>query len=244
MEVSLEPTPELSAASLPLMPEAQARDSRLLRSFRDLSAKRIGILGGSFDPVHRGHIAIAQAARERFALDAVVLVPARQNPLKRAGPRVSDADRLEMVLRAVEEHPGFYVSPADLRRDGPSYAVDLLREARSETLPGAALFFIIGSDCLAELHRWRDPITLFQLTDFIVCSRDGFTPSQLRGLTPGLSEDQRAVLARGMLPTTVVNLASRSIRDVLGAGKMPQEALPPRVAELIEQRGLYGYVKP
>ncbi len=216
----------------------------LLRSFRELTAKRVGILGGSFDPVHTGHIAIAEAARRAFALDAVVFVPAKQNPLKPGGPQASDADRLEMLLRAVEVHPGLYVSPADIRRDGPSYAVDLMREVRAEVGPGTNLFFIIGSDCLADLHRWRDPAALFQLTEFIVCARDGFTEGQLRDATPALSAEQRALLGRGVLATTTESAASRRIRALLEAGQMPGRDLPPRVADYIDAQRLYGYVRP
>src|SRR5438046_1988092 len=110
---------------------------------------RLGVFGGTFDPVHVGHLAIALAALESAKLDRIVFVPARRSPLKERGPEASEADRLLMLEAAVKDEPRFAVSRVELDREGPSYTVDTLEALR----PQGELFLILGSDALADFAR-------------------------------------------------------------------------------------------
>src|SRR6267143_5929702 len=130
---------------------------------------RIGVFGGTFDPVHVGHLAIAQAALDTAGLDRVVFVPARRSPLKDAAPVASEADRFAMLQAATRDEPRFVVSRAELDREGVSYTVDTLEAMKSE----GDLFLILGSDALSDLERWRAPDRIRELATILVAARPG-----------------------------------------------------------------------
>ena len=117
---------------------------------------RLGVFGGTFDPPHYGHLAAAQEVRHRLGLERVLLVPARQNPLKAGVPGASAEQRVRMLELAIADDPGLSLSRADLDRPGPSYTVDLLALLEREC-PGAELLFLVGADALRELPSWHRP---------------------------------------------------------------------------------------
>ncbi|HEY9326204.1 MAG TPA: nicotinate-nucleotide adenylyltransferase, partial [Candidatus Limnocylindria bacterium] len=121
---------------------------------------RVGVFGGTFDPVHVGHLAIALAALESVPLDRVLFVPARRSPLKARDPLASVEDRVTMLQAAITGEPRFTLSRVELDRDGASYTVDTLEALRSE----GELFLILGSDALADLARWRAPDRIRELS--------------------------------------------------------------------------------
>ncbi len=158
------------------------------------------MFGGTFDPVHVGHLAIALAALETVPLDEVVFVPARRSPLKQRAPAANEADRYAMLVHAIEGEPRFSVSRAELDRDPPSYTVDTLEALRAR----GQLFLILGSDALADLPRWRSPERIRALATLLVARRPGGTePDPSLALTfdaPALdisSRELRARAARG-----------------------------------------------
>src|SRR5438552_17334905 len=130
---------------------------------------RLGVFGGTFDPVHVGHLAIANAALESVPLDRVLFVLARRSPLKERGPVAPEADRLRMLELAIAGEPRFSVARAELERDGPSERVDTL-----ERLSGADdLYLILGSDAIADFPRWKDPERIARLATLVVAERPG-----------------------------------------------------------------------
>jgi nicotinate-nucleotide adenylyltransferase len=163
---------------------------------------RVGVFGGTFDPVHVGHLAIALAALESVPLDRVLFVPARRSPLKDRDPLASVSDRVAMLEAAVASEPRFALSPVELDRDGVSYTVDTLEALRSE----GDLFLILGSDALADLKRWRAPDRVRELATILVAARPGAPePDPVHGArafdAPRLdisSRELRARAARGM----------------------------------------------
>ena len=137
---------------------------------------RIALFGGTFDPIHRGHLAIAAAAADAFALDEVLFAPAGRQPLKPEGTPTTFADRLAMVQLACADHPRFIVSEVDApRTDGsPNYTVDTVATLQHQ-MPSAKLFVLVGADSFLDLPRWHQSDRLRKMVDWIVVSRPGFS---------------------------------------------------------------------
>jgi len=142
---------------------------------------RLGVYGGTFDPVHLGHLLLARDVMEQCRLDAVLFVPCRQSPLKKRKPFAPAARRLAMLRSALKGEVRFWLSRCELDRPAPSYAIDTAREIR-EAFPRAQLFWIIGEDQEAELHRWHRPDELRRMVKFVLLPRGqaGPRPKTLR----------------------------------------------------------------
>lgn len=183
--------------------------------------RRVGVFGGTFDPVHVGHLAIALAAIEAVPLEEVVFVPARRSPLKDSAPVASEADRHTMLLRAVAGEPRFTVSRLELERDPPSYTLDTLEALR----PRGELFLILGSDALADLPRWRSPERIRALATILVARR------------PGAPEPDGS-LARAF-DAPALDISSRELRARAARGRSLRYLVPDGVWQHIEHHGLY-----
>lgn len=132
---------------------------------------RLGLFGGTFDPIHRGHVEVAAAVRQRFALDRICLIPAAQPPHKRT--LTAAADRLAMVRLAVAGRPGWEVSDVELKRRGPSYTIDTVAHFKRQSPPGTGLFFLLGSDAFLEFNTWKAYNALVREVALIVLARGG-----------------------------------------------------------------------
>ncbi len=196
---------------------------------------RIALFGGSFDPPHRGHIAIAKAAADRFALDWVLFAPAGRQPLK-SGSEASFEDRLRMTALACHEDPRFVLSPIDAPRpDGSAnYTVDTLAEL-AESSPDARLYNLVGADSFHTLARWRSPHQLFDLAEWIVVSRPGYELADPPGLT--LTPAQRSRIH--LLDSIHEDVAATDLRERLATGDPCADLLLPDVSSLIRAQGLY-----
>ena len=197
---------------------------------RSAPPRRIGVMGGSFDPVHLGHLIAAQDAREALGLDRVLFMPAAQAPLKDSSPRVSDAARVDLLRAAVATEPAFDVSTLELERGGVSYTIDTARALR-HAHPVDSLFWIIGTDQAAQLPRWREIGALGALVEFIVLARPGHTAPASADLPPGVR----------LHPVTahVVEISSSEIRERIAAHRPVRWFLPAAVADRIESENLY-----
>jgi nicotinate-nucleotide adenylyltransferase len=194
---------------------------------------RLGLLGGTFDPPHYGHLLAAQEVAWRLNIDRVLFLPARQNPLKRGEASSSAADRCEMVALAVADNPSFELSRLDLDRPPPSYTADLLRALQS---PEHELFFLVGADILPELPKWREPQQIVQLARLVVVNRPGAPPPDLERIEtvlPGVRERVERVQIPG------VDVSSREIRKRVAAGRPIRYLTPPAVERYIIDRRLY-----
>ncbi len=195
---------------------------------------KVGVFGGTFDPPHLGHVALAHAARDQLKLDRVLWVVAGQSPLK-LDRQISPAEsRAEMVQAAIAGEPSFVLSRVDLDRPGPHYTVDTLKILAGET-PGAELFFIIGEDSLRDLPRWRRPGELIKLARLAVCGRPGAAANleNLEAIIPGLSD---RIVWISFVP---LEIASSDIQRRRRDGRPVDELLPAGVLEVIERAGLY-----
>ncbi len=203
-----------------------------------MTAPRIGWLGGSFDPVHAGHVAIARGAADALRLERVLLVPAHEPPHKRGRPLAPGADRLALLALACAADPRLQPHDAELRRGGVSYSVDTARQLLAELPPGARLFAIIGADMLADLPRWHRVAELCGLATFCPVARAG-QPLDVEPLRPLIGADGVARIERHVLRLPPHPASSTAIRSALAEGRVP-EGLPPGVADEIARRKLYG----
>ena len=197
---------------------------------------RIGILGGTFDPVHRGHLEIARRAMQEAELERVIFIAAGQPRLKPDEPSASPQQRLEMLRLAVDGTAGFEVSDIELRRPGPTLTVETLRELRREFGDGVELCFILGFDALARFDQWLEPEQVMELARLLTVSRPGYT-----------GFDWPAFYARNpyaegrveVLDSTAIDVSASELRGRLAAGASVSGLLPPAVEQYIREHGLY-----
>jgi nicotinate-nucleotide adenylyltransferase len=156
---------------------------------------RTGVLGGTFDPIHDGHVAAAEAARSALALDQVLFVPSHRPPHRAAQPRASGFHRFAMVSLTVATHPGFLASDLELARPGPSYTADTLRRLHEAGYEASQLFFILGTDAFAEIATWRDYPAVLDLAHFVVVARPGQALGLMKAHVPDLIARMRPVAA-------------------------------------------------
>lgn len=205
--------------------------------------KRIGFLGGTFDPIHQGHLAMAGFAQKALALDELQLIPNHVPPHK-DGPDVSPLDRLQMVQLAAQRQPGLTVNGLELEHDAPSYSVYTLETLRVKH-PSDALFFIMGMDSFVSLSSWHKWDELLNHTNLVVCQRPGdHFPSQ--GPEAELWTQHQALPTTQSLCGQIICLqnpdwpiSSTQIRHQLAQGKDVSEWLTAEVAGYIQQKGLY-----
>jgi nicotinate-nucleotide adenylyltransferase len=214
---------------------------------------RVGVLGGTFDPVHVGHVAAAEGAAGALGLARVVLVPAGAPPHKLALPRAGAADRLAMARLAVADRPGLGVSDVETRREGPSYTVDTVRELALELdaelttelvmVPGAGarLFLLLGTDALRDLPTWRDVEGIFRVAEPVAVERPGEGEIDWDALARSLPQELvRRSRANFVRLERGVDVSSTEIRRRLAAGESVSGLLAPEVERYIRERGLYG----
>jgi len=182
--------------------------------------KKIGIYGGTFDPIHNGHLILARDACERLGLEKLMFVPARIAPHKRA-PFASAGMRLAMVRAAVESETGLVVDDCELRRPPPSYTIDTIEEVR-RCEPDSEIYYLIGEDNLPGLDRWRRFDELKKIVRFVVLDRTG-----------GQATRDYPVIARK------IDISATEIRKRVASGRSIRYLVPPSVEEIIRQNNLY-----
>ena len=208
-------------------PEAPDRQPAALR--------RVGVLGGTFDPIHYGHLFIAEEARARIPLERVLFVPAAQPPHKTNVYICPAKHRLRMVELAVASNPPFEVSTVDMDRPGPHYSVDMIALLREEYGPQTEFYFIMGLDSLAGILTWHQPARLLELCRLAVASRQGYRADlrALEGSLPGIS-------ARTLvLDTLELEISSSDIERRIREGLPVKYLIPGAVEEYIRAHSLY-----
>lgn len=200
----------------------------------------LGVLGGTFDPIHLGHVAAATAAQQALSLDAVLLIPSRIPP-HRADPVTASAeDRFAMAKLAAAGHPGWSASRLELDRDGRSYTYDTLLELRDGIGDGGQIFFITGADAFAEIASWSRYPALLDLAHFVVVSRPGITLDSLRERVPSAFSRQPSAKTRVILvEANTPDISSTDIRRHVRAGHSLSGYVPDPVADYIRDHRLY-----
>ena len=213
--------------------------------------KRVGILGGTFDPVHNGHLAIAEAVRQPLALSSILFIPAFLPPHKPTYAISAFQHRIAMLELAVAGHPAFFVSRLEAEREGVSYSIDTLRALRQALGQEVQLFFITGMDAFAEIHTWKANRELLDHASFVVIGRPdhcqhsceqtvamnfpGYAFDEPHGCWQG-GPGQGAIHPVAMAPVTV---SSTGIREAVRQGRPIRDCVPGAVADYIEAHGLY-----
>ena len=198
--------------------------------------QRLGVLGGSFNPVHNAHLAMAEAALAAFRLERVFLLPTGSPPHKHAGLAAKE-HRLRMAELAAEGRPGLAVSDLEVRRAGTTYTVDTLRTLRARW-PGASLWYIVGADTLLDLHTWREIDAVLALCAFVVCARPGWREEAVGECAERFRERGAEIHALHMQG---MDVSSTMIRRGLEAGEKAAEALvPPEALAYLRKHRLYG----
>ena len=215
-----------------------------------IAARRLGILGGTFDPVHFGHLDAADAARRALQLDQVLLIPSSDPPHRPTDPMASGFHRFALVALAIHGHDALRVSDMELTRTGPSYTADTLRSvARQGWLP-SQIFFILGSDAFAEIATWREFPAVLDSANFVVIARPGTTLDEAAARTPALRGRLRTPEETSDATGTSVFLVEARTRDVSSSGirarlatrQTIDDLVPAAVARHIAAHHLYGAV--
>ncbi len=204
----------------------------------------VGLFGGTFDPIHLGHLRIAEEAREALRLARVLFIPAKLPPHKEGADLSPPEFRLEMVRRAVAGNPHFEASDLELRREGPSYSVLTLRQLRGDLAPRDRLWFLMGSDSYREVHTWHRYEELFELADVAVLSRppDGRDLGAPEGLAASLTagpQGFRHTSGREVrfVEVTLLDISSTEIRRAMAEGRSVRYLVPDSVREGYEGLG-------
>ncbi len=199
---------------------------------------RLGLFGGSFDPVHLGHLEVARCCQQQAGLDAVWFIPAATQPLKRHGPVASTDERVEMVRLAIGDAPTWRVSRLEIDRGGVSYTVDTLRQLHDD-MPAARLFFMMGADALHDLPTWVEPEAICQLATPLVVARAGEPPPDFEVLCELVSSERLAEIRQLQVTMPAMPIASSTIRESLARGENISQMLPQAVLDYIEHKKLY-----
>lgn len=197
------------------------------------------LYGGSFDPVHSAHVAIAEAAAKLLGADRVSFVPAASPPHKPGGTVASAEDRLEMLRRAVAGNPRLDVLDVEIRRGGRSYTIDTVRELLDGPCRGDSLVLLVGQDQLADLATWHRARELAALVPIAVAPRPGAPEPPWEELSRALGEDAARAIRGRVLPLPASPVSSTEVRRRAAEGKSVRCWVPDAVADWIEERGLY-----
>ncbi|MDI6732153.1 MAG: nicotinate-nucleotide adenylyltransferase [Candidatus Margulisbacteria bacterium] len=199
--------------------------------------KRIGIMGGTFNPIHKGHLALARAAKKEFALDEIIFIPSGNPPHKRVTEVIDKEIRYKMVKMAIKGKKKYFASRIEMDRPGLSYAVDTFAALKRKYGQKAKLFYIMGLDSINEILDWRKPLELFKLCEFIVGTRPGTKLRTFRRLVkfPPLMKEVDKI----HLMELKENISSSNIREKIADGRSAKAVLPLVVWKYIRRRRLY-----
>jgi len=204
---------------------------------------KLGIFGGSFDPIHYGHLLLAETCREQCRLDRVLFVPAAVPPHKRSQAMTAGRDRIEMIRLAIGGHEQLAVSTIEIDRDGVSYSVDTL-SALAEQQPGSSLFFLMGADSLKDLPTWREPQKLCELAVPLVVRRAGSPEPDFSSISHLVTTARLEKIREYQVEMPIIELSSTEIRQRVASGRSIRYRTTRAVEKFIEANGLYRSQQP
>jgi nicotinate-nucleotide adenylyltransferase len=209
----------------------------LVQASKDKNFRKIGIMGGTFDPIHYGHLVTAEAARAEFELEDIIFVPSGHPPHKEGKMVTPGDDRYLMTVLATITNLNFKVSRIELDREGPTYAVDTLAQFRQNYGDDVQLYFITGADAILEIFTWKNVPELFSYCHFIAATRPGYSREKLNGLINTLQKEYSTKVYSLDVPALAIS--STDIRERVRTGRPIKYLLPEAVQDYIVKRGLY-----
>lgn len=201
---------------------------------------KVILFGGTFDPIHYGHMRVADCACEQICAEEVVLIPARRSPHKKTLPIANGSARVEMISLAIAGKKKFRVSDCELKRAKPSYTLDTIRHFRAEYGQGVRICWLVGADAVKDLADWHGIRELVDECNLCVMFRAGFERPDFRGLGGVLGPGRVAKLERKVVQTPLIDINSTEIRRKLACGADVSDMLEPKVLAYIKKNGLYG----
>lgn len=201
-----------------------------------MKKKKIGIMGGTFNPIHIGHLILGQTALEQFQLDKVLFMPTKNPPHKRYDNIVDDAIRAEMVLIAIKDNPYFELSTFEMDREGITYTADTLTQLTKQN-PDEEYYFIVGADSLFYIDKWKDPDTIFKLSRLLAAVRGQASNKDMLQKIEKLNETFHASVE--LLNSPNIDISSSEIRERIQNGMDIQYYVMPDVARYIQSNDLY-----
>ena len=203
---------------------------------------RTGVFGGTFDPVHLGHLILAEQCREQAKVDQVLFVPAAMPPHKQDQPLTPFGQRVEMLSLAISGHPPFRIEELEKDRPGPSYTVETLTQLQ-QARPGDDLCFIIGSDSLHDLPLWYQPRRILELTTLLVVARADWPTFSAKELRASLQLGDEFPLRYEVVEAPLITISSREIRRRISEGRSVRYMIPRAVEAYIKDKGLYQAIR-
>lgn len=198
--------------------------------------KKVGIMGGTFNPIHVGHLIMAEHAYEQFQLDQVLFMPAKNPPHKQNMDLISDQCRMEMVDLAIQDNPHFALSKLELERQGLTYTADTLRILKEQN-PDVQYYFIIGADSFFQIETWREPEVIFSLSSILVAERYQLADTELQEQLSYLSNKYSSAIY--LLNSPNIGISSNSIRNKRKEEQSIKYLTPDSVYDYIKQHNLY-----
>jgi nicotinate-nucleotide adenylyltransferase len=203
-----------------------------------MASKRIGIFGGSFDPIHLGHLLMAEQFRSELSLDTVKFIPAKISPFKLNYTPTADKHRLEMLKLAIGAHPNFEIDPIEIQRGGVSYTIDTVEQLQSNQ-PDATWFLLIGSDSLKDFKKWKSPEKLLRSVQLVVARRGGCPEPDWKELDGLASEETLRAIQQIRLDIPVMEISSTAVRQRIETKRSIRYLVPAPVEVYIQEHQLY-----
>jgi len=203
-----------------------------------MASKRIGIFGGSFDPIHLGHLLMAEQFRSELSLDTVKFIPAKISPFKLNYTPTADKHRLEMLKLAIGAHPNFEIDPIEIQRGGVSYTIDTVEQLQSNQ-PDATWFLLIGADSLKDFKKWKSPGKLLQSVQLVVARRGGCPEPDWKELDGLASEETLRAIQEIRLDIPVMEISSTAVRQRIETKRSIRYLVPAPVEVYIQEHQLY-----
>ncbi len=202
--------------------------------------EKLILFGGTFDPIHNGHIKVALCAYDKINASKIILIPARRSPHKQKQPAAADTDRLAMLQLATENNSKFQISNIELNRAEPSYTIDTVRQLRLKYGQDAEFYWLLGSDMLRDLPLWHKINELLDECCICLMNRGGYEKPDFDSLKGKLSPENIEKLRRNMIETPLIKISSTEIREKLLNDEDVSQYLAPKVLDYIKRRRLYA----
>jgi nicotinate-nucleotide adenylyltransferase len=201
--------------------------------------KKIALFGGTFDPIHLGHTAVAAVAAKHIGAERVIFIPAKRSPLKDSFPEAGDDDRLAMIALAIAGNEKFQLNDYELRKSKPSYTLETVRHFQADYGGKSLIYWLIGADSIYELSRWYGIVELIDECNLCVMFRAGCEPPDFAKFKDIWGVARVEKLQRNVIRTPLIDISSTEIRNRLAAGRDVTNMLAPQVADYIRKHGLY-----